>query len=169
MKGKIKKVFLVRKCIFLKNHKLLSLLARSSTCKSILLLAFSNHYKAFSCPSLNASQVFQVLIQSHNLFFFQWQYIIWQILAVKESLKKACSNPEENSLQQHLPYKLKEKGFDLLMAIRKGSSTLSVICLKIISSLLKNHFSKQWYNLTMFQQNVPIFESLFESILNINS
>ena len=83
---------------------------------------------------------------------------------MKESLKKACSNPEENSLQQHLPYTLKEKGFDLLMAIRKGSSTLSVICLKIISSLLKNHFSKQWYNLTMFQQNVPIFESLFESI-----
>ena len=82
----------------------------------------------------------------------------------ERKFEKGLLKPRRNSLQQHLAYKLKEKGFDLLMAIRKGSSTLSVICLKINSSLLKNHFSKQWHNLTMFQQNVSIFESLFESI-----
>ena len=54
------------------------------------------------------------------------------------------------------------------MTIEKGSSVLSVICLKIISSLLKAIF-QNWYDLTLFKQNVLMFESLFESIFEYQS
>ena len=49
------------------------------------------------------------------------------------------------------PYKLKEKEFNLLMIIGKGSSLLSIISLKIVSSLIKAIFQN---NAFLFQRSL---------------